>query len=336
LVAYLLDDLSPEQRATIEAHLARDPAWRRELERLEECLAATGDPATCCDEPPVDLVSRTCGLVERSERLLAPLAASQIASPVCLGGGMTAVDVPASYGRRRWSLADVTVCAGVLAALGMLVLPALRESRDSTRRVVCQQKLGALGRLLFDYHANNQQLPTVEPGEPAGIFAVKMADDLGVNRGEFGDVLRCPDSELAAWGNARQIPTRAQYEAASAAEREAMARTMGGSVAYALGYFDEQGNYRYVPFTGDGRRPMCGDSPRGARTSEHGRGVNVLFQDLNVRYCTERDERPECDEMYFNDRHEIAAGLSEEDNVLAPSGIRPEGTAGRLIYLQAD
>ena len=68
LVAYLLDDLCPERRAEVERRLGHDAEWQREFERLKECFAETGDPAKCADEPPQDLVTRTCCMVEKVDR----------------------------------------------------------------------------------------------------------------------------------------------------------------------------------------------------------------------------------------------------------------------------
>src|SRR5688572_20298550 len=72
LVAYLMDDLPPERRAAVEEKLATDFEWQREKKRLEECLAACGDPCKCAEEPPQDLVEKTCTLVESSGNHPAP------------------------------------------------------------------------------------------------------------------------------------------------------------------------------------------------------------------------------------------------------------------------
>jgi anti-sigma factor RsiW len=55
LIAYLMDDLSPERRAEVDAKLESDVVWRWELDRLRECMVASGDVAPCSESLPLRL-----------------------------------------------------------------------------------------------------------------------------------------------------------------------------------------------------------------------------------------------------------------------------------------
>ena len=44
-----------------------------------------------------------------------------------------------------------TVAAGVFLIGASLIMPALRQSRDTSRRIACQNNLRTLGTALFDY-----------------------------------------------------------------------------------------------------------------------------------------------------------------------------------------
>lgn len=326
LIAYLLDDLSPERRAAVDAKLASDVAWQRELERLRECLAAGADPEQladdCAEPPPSDLVERTCFLVKYSDKLRPPTAAAFTEASPWWGGG-----------RARWSLADLTVGGGVLLLLAALVLPAMFESRDAARRSVCQSNLQQLGAALFNYQeVRDHRLPAVGPGENAGINAVELLERGGLSRGQLTELLLCPQSQLAddvaAGRVVLVIPTRREFDAAVGEQRRAMVVTMGGSFAYRLGY-REAGALRQPRFTGEESLPLMADAPEfsaeGVRSANHARGHNVLYECLSVSFrtnCMLPDRR---DNFYLNAENRPAAGRHRGDIVLGGSAIGPDG-----------
>ncbi len=332
LLAYLMDDLPPERRAAVEEKLATDFEWQREKKRIEECLAACGDPCKCTDEPPQDLVKKTCTLVESSGSHPAPRqshkkrsrrqAAAFTAESPCLGGGA-----------RSWRLADLTVGGGVLRLVGLLVTPALFESRDAARRNVCQNNLGVFGKALFAYQENRaHHLPEIQPGENAGRYAIELLEKGLLTREELQQLLVCPESplaaDLAAGRVALVLPTRASLESASGRQLTAWLKSMGGSYAYRIGYFDENGRYKQVIYTGEQGSPLMGDapslSPEGVRIVNHAGGQNVLFQNLSVDFRT-GCVVPRRDHIYLNDDGEHAAGLAPDDIVLIRSEYGPTG-----------
>jgi hypothetical protein len=336
LVAYLLDDLGPDRRAEVELRLEHDAVWRRELQRLQQCLAATDadsseDAAGCgpgeqFDEPPRDLVKRTCCYVER--------ACDAAASP--LSGAAALLATPRHEGGRPgWSLADFAVGGGVLLTLGMLMMPALRESRDASRRLVCQDNLRALASRLGDYaDGHARQLPAINPGQTAGRYAMALAGSGLINPIQLAQYRVCPDSdyaeEIAAGRAPLRIPTQAEIEAARGEQLAQMLQWMGGSYAFILGYRDERGVYHQIPFTGKAYLPMLADAPRlsGAvvRSVNHGGcGQFVVFQDLSVRYRANCDLSANLDNIFLNFNGQHAAGCQQDDIVLGVSEASPDG-----------
>jgi hypothetical protein len=232
-----------------------------------------------------------------------------------------------------WSLADVTIGGGVLLLIAALVTPAVFETRAASRRAACESNLRTLGAALFDYQdEHNQQLPRVEPGQNAGMYALALVEGGYLTREEIRDRLVCPESKLAEdifdGRAAIEIPSREELAAASGARLAELRKRMGGSYAYSLGYQNETGAYQQRPFTGDKQAPLLSDAPmparRGVRSVNHGgQGQNVIDQSMRVLF------RPEAvvggDDIFLNDEGLQAAGVSRRDSVLAPSDVGPDG-----------
>jgi hypothetical protein len=335
LIAYLMDDLSPERRAEVEERLATDFAWRRELERLKACMAETDDPCECAEEaatePPQDLVQKTCFLVEHSDDLPGQKSKSgRCSEPV---SAFTAESPCLAAGAKTWRLADFTIGGGVLLMVGALVMPALFESRDATRRSVCQSNLQQLGAAVFAYQEPRaHQLPAVQPGENAGIYAVELLEHSGFTREQLTQLLVCPESpladDIAAGRVVIYVPTRREYETATGQERVQMVKNMGGSIAFRIGFVVDR-QLQQPRYTGDEKTPMLADapviSPEGVRSANHPRGYNVLDESLAVRFRTNCRLPEGGDHMYLNARGEPAAGRGPKDVVLVSSPIGPDG-----------
>jgi hypothetical protein len=334
LVAYLLDDLCPERRVVVEQRLQNDAAWQQEFERLKECFASCGDAAVgaakCVDggdpvaatdtvEPPQDLVHKTCCYVERACGCHGPGAATSAATlpPGGTGSGSRA---------SSWSIADFVVGGGVLAVLGMLMLPALQESRGAARRMTCENNLKTLGAGLYSYQENHGHwLPTVGPGQTGAQYVAALAKHSGYTPEELAPLLMCPESpeaQRAAELKATvRIPSYEELASTFDNRRVPKSQPWGGNYAYAVGYRDERGEYHYLKYKGSENRPMLADppqlSPFGVRSGSHGgRGQNVLDQGLGVKFRTNCELAGDVDNMYLNENLEHDAGCGDDDTVL--------------------
>ena len=318
LLGYLLGELSAEQRRRVEQALAARPSLRKEMERLRACLVEGQ-----CDEdvadPPIDLAARTAKLVSR--------VASGDWAPSA-NWESSAAEEPG-----RWRMTDITVTAGVCLAVAMLMLPALRASRDAARRIACENQMGQLGLALVCYSGRHDgQLPLVGINEPAGIFTVKLAASGSADRQQLSQWVVCPASELAgqvyAGRAAVRIPLQAEIEHAVGADRSRLEQHMGGTYAYRIGYW--RGNqYVGIQLPDRMREPLLADAPAyrdGQPTAvNHVCGANVLYADLSVRHHTDCLANDGIDNLFVNSAGHRAAGSSPRDVVLATSDDRPTG-----------
>lgn len=321
LIAYLLDDLDAEEKRLLEKRLRSDPQLRSELERLRAYLSGTDAEMGDTIDPPCDLTSRTCCLIQSESGEHSPVPAA----------------LSSENGECRrshsWSMADVIIAASVLATLTMLLLPAIHKSREASRRLACQNNLRELGTALVHYaELQRHGLPRVEPNENAGIFAVELAERGTIGPRRLAELLVCPSSPLAehvfVGKVAIRVPTRHQLNSTSGEKLLALRLRMGGSYAYRLGYL-ENGDYRHVRFVGRSDAPMLADAPchqpDGFYSPNHGGCALVLFQDQSVRsysHCTASDV---CDHYYLNSEGKQAAGNFARDVVLGSSEVRPDG-----------
>lgn len=341
LIAYLMEDLSPERRAEVERRLQTDATWQQELKRIEECLAETGDPNKCAEveEPPSDLLMRTCFLVEqagdcgRGEIEPAGLSTAQRLTPMSAGAAIAGR-------RRRLSITDVTVGSGALVLLGCLIAPALLETRESTRGLVCQDNLRWLGNQLFDYQERmpNHELPPVLPGEHAGMFAVRLAKQ-GVDRQELTEHLVCPNTVKAEQVFAGRcqwtVPTEEQVEQAQGLARIQLVKSPWGTYAIRLGHFDAE-DYYHLPQYAGGDEPLLADEPdlsrQGWASSNHRGGQHVLYENLSVKFRTNCTLAGGHDNMFRNEAGDHAAPCDPKDKVLSRWDHGPWGRVGLLYF----
>jgi hypothetical protein len=359
LVAYLLDDLSTDRRAAVEQRLQNDAAWQREFERLKECFAscdetagdpagsdptdrdsagrdpAGRDPAKCAGanarqsnrvggmaetvEPPRDLVHKTCCFVERACGSAGPgdsAKAATLASAAGDGGSR----------KSSWSMADFAVGGGVLIVLGMLMMPALQESRGAARRLTCENNLRTLGAGLYSYQQNHGHwLPTVGPGQTGAQYVAALAQHSGFRPEELAPLLMCPDSPEAQRASEMKatvrIPSYEELASTFDKRRVPAAKPWAGNYAYVVGYRDERGEYHYVKYTGSDAKPMLADPPQlsalGILSGSHGgRGQNVLDQSLGVQFRTNTQLAADTDNMFLNKFLAHDAGCDPDDTVL--------------------
>ena len=327
ILAYLLDDLDPDQRQRIEHHLQHDPTWQHEYEKLKQCLEAHKDPPEKTPCPPQDLVNKTCKLVQDSA-IRAPVKVQS----ACL----SEVRDNAGDKNRRWSMLDVVVAGAVLIAVGALLMPAIMESRRSARRLQCQNNLREIATALHNYQETNRQgLPHIGYHDNAGLFVVTLADSGVISREELTHLLVCPSTKLAEnvfHGNTvMRIPTRQELAELDGKSLAALQKVMAGSYAYQFGYIDEEETYQPMPFVGRRDSPMLADRPsvsaNGWQSSNHGDcGQNIVGQDCSVTFTSRcKSEKGSVGHPFLNDAGQHAAGRDVHDSVLGRSEATPSG-----------
>jgi hypothetical protein len=304
LIGYLLGALEPEEHAAVEARLGHDPSLKRELELLSRSL----QPLACDQQhyqPPVGLAHRTCEFVAMQARaMVAPSGESA---------------------RGQWTFADMAIAAGIFLAATMLFFPALNQSRFAARVLGCQNNLREIGTALTTYsdlHAG--YFPNIAPEgrmSTAGIYAARLVE--GGFLGGPQNVV-CPASALA--DQQVHIPTMEELQRASRSQLVRLHQQMGGSYGYNIGYVS---GGRYYP-TKNLRRvrfALMADAPVTTppyRSLNHGDcGQNVLFEDLHVQFLTTCRARGCTDNIFLNDKGEVAAGVHQNDAVLGASHTRP-------------
>lgn len=354
LIAYLMDDLSPERRAEVDAKLATDVVWRWELQRLRECMAANGDIESCAEsspalpdaleashvdgspvdvEPPVDLVKKTCCFVEDSasgkfkvEKKRCGKQKAAFSAETCHSGG------------RSWSLADVSVGAGVLLILAALIMPAIQNSQAASRRGTCDFNLRGLGMASGRYaELNNGLLPEVSPGQPAVYFLTRLVEGGVLTEAEALEVGACPDSDEARQRSEEKlklhVPTSNEFSLATGEELLRLIAKPRMSYAVPVGNFDENGQHHPSKFTANNERPMIADAPvigpMGVRPASHGGCTqNVLSEAGCVKpysVCVLSGEDARVRDIHLNNQGIPAAGNSPDDLFLAPPSYGPDG-----------
>lgn len=317
LVCYLLGELSDSERVALEAKLAAEPRLRDELERLRQCMYPAEPHACGSEAPPRSLLDRTVKCVsdsqagdEESQRSLA--------------------EPPP--GNCSYSLVDAIVAVGVVFAISMLLLPALRESRDISRRNACQNNLRQLGFAFIHYADDNQGVfPLAKQDENAGIFAYKLANRNYLDLQHLTHYLICPSSaEAEAISNGTlvlRIPTSQQVATGLATLPPQVRAMMGGSLACRVGYLDGR-TYISIYNKASCRSPLLSDAPSRenlAASSPHhgGCGQNVLFEDGHIAYVVGHYIPAWENHMFLNNEEQPAAGTDSNDLVMVRSEVFP-------------
>lgn len=347
LISYLLGDLNANDRSSLEAKLQEHPALRQELERLRNCF----DPDTqqlsaeCCEQldPPQkmeqlplprDLADRTAGCVSQ---LAAGLWANDNSSTPA-----GKIDPPSR--RCSMSFVDLCVAVGVVMAVGMMLLPALRNSRDSSRRVACQNNMQTIGRGLLHYASDHGgKFPLIRPGENAGMFTVYLTEGGYVDRQQLAQRVVCKAaSEADQVANRRiviRIPTRQQIAATHGSTLAKLQRLMAVSYAYRLGYL-ENDIYKAIRSESPCRTPLLSDAPtfvnEKLQSINHGGyGQNVLFVNGSVKYQRDCRLPGSEDHLFVSNEGRVEIPHEWNDAVLMRSEAKPRVDARVIIRVPA-
>jgi hypothetical protein len=323
LIRYLLGELDADERRDLQSRLKTSPELRAELEQLRSCFAASQDEDLFAPDAPSGLAARTAGRVtgEDASNLLSTRSAGQLSH---VG------DPPAGF--LGWSLADLTVAGGVILAVSMLIFPALRNSRDGTRRVVCQDHLRQLCVLAAIYAEENDGLiPQVRPNENAGMFTARLILAGKIQAEGLATLLLCPGAPLADRFRSGELVLRLpNAERIGAMTPGQLVRATAVSspfynyrFPYRVGkkYYDIRDEHRSLsPVFAD----ASGDDESNPMSLNHcGRVVQVGCEDGSVRLLTSVTLPGLNDNLYRNDRGKAAAGVGPFDTVLGRSGDSP-------------
>lgn len=309
LLSYLLGDLPEGESSALEQRIEEEPKLKARLKRLRLCLESEDQQEGC----PEDLAERT------SDSILCPSATGSTDNRC---GGLFS---------RKFSAVDLGAVAVATLLLSSILGPALQYSRDSARRLACEENLRRLGMALIQYSNEEGSFPKIGPEANAGMFTVALADKGYLDREEMQHLLLCPDSELSERVSANQavvhIPTREELYVAHTLLLDRIRRYMSGDYAYPLGYIDD-GVYYPVQEGVRSRAPLLSDSP-GEKPNDHpcmnhgGCGQNVLFKDGTLRFVTSTSVPGTSDHLFLNSAREVAPGHGWQDTVLAPSWVSP-------------
>lgn len=336
LVRYLLGELDADEQSQLEKQLRESPELRQELSYLQKCFAETNDVDIPVGEPPRGLAKRTAKCIADSVHGAEDVDLFDVASGrVAAFAGST--DPPT--GPLGWSLADITVAAGVCLAMAMLLAPALRNSQDACRRNSCVNNQKAAYFIVAQYASQNGgYVPAAEKGEFAGMYFVRLVGQNLVNREDARRMLVCsgsPLGEAIRRGEAEIfIPTELQVTASARDRLAELFANSTGSYAVPLRSF-RNGQYT-CPRLFDAAEvvPIFADGPNlnvaGIESPNHYGGLLVTYSDGSIRFQTTAVALPSEDRLFLNRQGKVGYGLGENDSVLVPGDHTPGITAVSL------
>jgi hypothetical protein len=315
LLGYLLGALDADEQDRVERALAASAELRRELERLR-CSLTPLESLNDEQPAPLGLVDRVCDAVAQHDNQPPPIARPASQDLVVAAN-------------RSWSLADVAVMALLALATFTLFVPALASSRYLARKLACQDNLRALGVQLITFSDRQAEhrfpfVPLSGNRSFAGVFAPKLLESELIQRD--CSQLICPGSELAEHRDGWFVPSLQEVDRADGVRLDRLRRQAGGSYAYSIGYFDEDG-YRANRNAGRAFFALIADAPsaylRGRVSANHGgRGQNICFEDGHVGFVV--DPHVMCRDDPLRNRIGYAeAGVHRDDAVLLTSEKRP-------------
>jgi anti-sigma-K factor RskA len=320
LLGYLLDALEKDEHERVDGQLRTDHQLRGEMELLRTGLTPLDADAGHL-EPPPGLARRTVDYVfSRAWQSAAPAAGA-----AAVGRALPTWTEPAAP-TRRWRMVDLSVAAGIVVAAFAVVLPAISQSRANAQRIACAGNMSNTYKALASYADKNQHTLPVAMASTgfegkAGIYGPRITESGHLT--DHSDIV-CPDSELAE--EDFEVPSTARLRAATGAELARLVATMGGSYAFAVGYWDESGRYRPLKLRPGERFPLMADLPdaNGKPMGHHGYGRNVLFSDGSVKYIVGPCRARTYEDIYSNDDGKRDAGKNKHDPVLMTSGEGPD------------
>ena len=306
---YVFGQLEGSELEAFERELALDPATAERVKRLTwavDQLADDGESFT----PPTDLAAKTMAFVAESRRSKRTI--------------LDFVPVAVPY---RWT--DVAVAASIFFAAVLTLMPAMQRSREKMQQAGCTSNLQQLGTAFFQYEnlfKNNPIVTDKDNAAQAGTYAsvlndYKLLNDLAV--------LDCPCNGPSPH---RPLPTfQRAVELSKTSPADLRMLFQGLEYSYNVGYMCAEGRrVEPVQEVSSATLALLADQPShqnftiilaGNSTNHGGRGQNVLFSDLHVRWFNTRRLSPNDSDMYLNADHRPAPGRNINDAAILPSFV---------------
>jgi hypothetical protein len=310
MLDYALGQLVGPARDHAERELAADPAAADIVERLTQSVHRLLDDGATF-EPLPGLSRRTLAFV--AEYTSAPRRRMLL--------DFVPVTVPFRF-------ADVAVAAGIFIAGLLTLLPAVQKSRERMEMAGCGYNLQQLGRALWQYGSRHHHYPfgpEQNTGAPVVSF-VSMLHDSGLLTDSELESLDCPCS-----GSHRKHSPVPDFETLCRLQKddpERVREVICTDYAYNVGHRHPAGHVVPITAVHTASVPLLADQPShhnfrlalpGNSPNHGGRGQNVLYADLHVGWHNTRRLGPKDDDMFTNAHHQLAPGLTEDDNARLPS-----------------
>jgi len=326
-IGFALGALDESDHHLVQNEIAENPVVADSIEQLRSQLQLLEDGL---DESPAPngLALRTCAFLDD------PKLFAEITTTPSLKEDAPTVSMqePVAGGRPTLTLMDSVVAIGVCIAVVTIFFPALASSRMFASRMQCENNLRQVGMALHEFAIGNAEkhYPEIAPNGPlsvAGSYAPRLLNAGYLNNPE---VLKCTEG-LARTTKDKSIPTVEQFLDATDQEVQKLQQSLAGVYSYNLGVQDE-GRIKPPVMAGRPLYPVAADvvqfsngkiAPLG-----HSDGrFNILFDDGHVEFISLDDLPGKMKQFFINDRGEVAAGLSEDDAVVANGLVHPIPTA---------
>ena len=326
-LGYLMGALDENEQASVERQIAQDPRTADEIEQLRTRLNLLSDGL---DEaaPPVGLATRTCALLDN------PGMFAEVLDP----SGPEDADAPTlkekqpfetiGGGNPNFTMMDMMVAIGACVAAVAIFFPALAGSRMLATRLQCENNLRQVGMALQEFATGNaeKRYPAVASTGPlsvAGSYAPRL---LNAGYLEHPEVVRCVESSQNL-APSQELPTVQQLLNAPESDVERLQQSLATVYNYSLGSVRD-GKLQAPLMKGRPTYPVASDivvvqdgqiAPQG---HEDGR-FNILFDDGHVEFISLEDLPSSMKHYFLNDKGQVAAGVDEEDAVIANGIAHP-------------
>jgi hypothetical protein len=308
LIGYIVGAIEPEERLQVEQRVEQDASTRQELELMRSGLHPLAEDQMH-HEPPAGLAQRCCDYVySRAEVLPASLS-------------------PASQAPRkvvRWTRLELGVAGAIAASVAIFFLPQIYQTHVQSQLLACQSNLKDIGFAAGKYtEQNGGYYPAARPGDRTNY--VGMWEPMMVSQHYLpsGNSLVCPSSPEADAGQFHSL-TAEDVKAMNDARLAQMLPQLSPSYGMTMGYLQD-GKYKVQRNQNREKFAVISDNPgpNGTNSPNHGgRGTNVLWDDFHTSFLTSPEVGPNGDNIFINDNHEVAPGLTPNDAVVVPGQTR--------------